>query len=180
MNLNLISTYLYKYEYDQIHHDSPWSWRWCVPGWHHKIVRVGSRKASTDGAVVVPNMSFCWWWKGKQFNEQNEWTKTNRYSGYPIFLWETNNFNNLTSRMSSKNRWGLSFRIPSFRKSNLQLTCEGDFFLRREDFKRSMEFRKLAVLSLILMNMKSNMVDSQLFLAGKRWTQLLEMDGTKL
>lgn len=137
MNLNLISTYLYKYEYDQIHHDSPWSWRWCVPGWHHKIVRVGSRKASTDSAVgsrrngrvdvVVPNMSFCWWWKGNQFNEQNEWTKTNRYSGYPIFLVT----NNLTSRMSSKNRWGLSFRIPSFQKGNLQLTCEGDLFAPR-------------------------------------------------
>ena len=117
---------------------SPWSWRWCVPGWHDKIVRVGSRKASTDSAVgsrrngrvdvVAQTCRFCWWWKGNQFNEQNEWTKTNRYSGYPIFFWETNNFNNLTSRMSSKNRWGLSFRIPSFRKGNLQLTCEGDFF----------------------------------------------------
>lgn len=171
MNLNLISTYLYKYEYDQIHHDSPWSWRWC------SLCQVDMTKSCGSG-------------HGKhQPTAQLEVEETEEL----MLLSQTCRFvdDERETNLIPDIRFCLG-KLTIWHRGCLQKT-DGDFlfafqvsgkaicnsrvkviFLRREDFKRRMEFRKSAVLSLILMNMKSNMVDSPFIRPAISWGKTLD------
>ena len=152
---------------------------------------VGSRKASTDSAVGSRRKRKIWCCCPKHVvfvddeRETNLMNKTNeqkqidipdiRFCLGKLTIWHRG------CLQKTDGDFLFAFQVSGKAICNSRVKV---IFLRREDFKRSMEFRKSAVLSLILMNMKSNMVDSPFIRpaiswGGKRWTQLLEMDGKK-